>query len=70
VVEVGVEAGGIAAKTCQLCLAFSQLAHPASHAPRDFPTVPAALDLIPESQYRVVGTDVPTPRSRGPPHSS
>jgi hypothetical protein len=57
-------------KVCELCLAYSQLANPASHRvqlPQFEPTACAA-----ESHPIPTATpaDVPTPRSRGPPASA
>lgn len=54
-------------KSCELCLAFSQVANPAGNsvAPGQFePSSCAARSLAARAAIPV---DVPTPRSRGPP---
>ena len=57
------------AKTCELCLAFSQLANPVAntvHVPWFEPSSCAAGF---RPACAAIPGDIPTPRSRGPPHS-
>ncbi len=54
-------------QTCELCLAFAQLGQLTSHSIHAPAFDPAPSHLGPEPRYSVVGTELPTPRSRGPP---
>jgi hypothetical protein len=52
---------------CLTCEAFAQVANPAAGASVSPAIDPAVLVPIPDPGYAIVGTDVPQPRSRGPP---
>jgi hypothetical protein len=53
--------------TCPTCLAFSQVANPATASAIVLAACPAALTPTLDPRYAIVGADTPTPRSRGPP---
>jgi hypothetical protein len=53
--------------SCPTCNAFSQVANPVSSHTSGLSVSLGASLCVPDSSYAVVGTDVPTPRSRGPP---
>jgi hypothetical protein len=66
-VDVRVQSDTMLEKTCELCLAFSQLAHPASHSvhvPRFEPSACVAGAFLDRA---AAPATTPTPRSRGPP---
>jgi hypothetical protein len=66
-VEARVHADTLLEKTCELCLAFSQVANPAGNTiavVRFEPSACAAGTQIPSA---ATPADTPTPRSRGPP---
>lgn len=52
---------------CPTCEAFAQIANPASAAHAHVAACPPELLATPEPCYGVAATEVPTPRSRGPP---
>jgi hypothetical protein len=68
--DVAVQADSALEKTCELCLAFSQVANPAGHSitvPMFEPTACAAGS----NPFRAAApAAIPTPRSRGPPTSA
>lgn len=69
--DVRVESGSFSStKICELCIAYAQLTYPAAHALPVSLVIPAMSELSPEPDYHVVATEVPTPRSRGPPSLS
>jgi|SRR5580704_16579725 hypothetical protein len=53
--------------TCPTCQAFSQVANPATASTVVLAYSPAAFVPALHPTYAIVGADVPTPRSRGPP---
>jgi hypothetical protein len=53
--------------TCPTCLAFSQVANPATAAAIVLSLSPTALTPTVDPSYAFVGVETPTPRSRGPP---
>ena len=54
-------------KLCEVCLAFSQGANPASGTMSLPPVVRAAHHVSPEPKYSIIAASAPAPRSRGPP---
>jgi len=54
-------------RICQLCIAFSQVANPASASVPISPSPSAAVQPGSQPDYSIVAADIPTPRSRGPP---
>jgi hypothetical protein len=54
-------------KMCEACLAFAQAANPATGTLLVAPIVAAVRHVSPETQYSIIATTAPTPRSRGPP---
>lgn len=65
------ETGGAADPACALCPAFAQVATPAvTHAFHVPPLIRAEAERFPELTLRASETELPTPRSRGPPLSS
>jgi hypothetical protein len=52
---------------CLTCEAFAQVANPAAGEAAGPAVGPAALIPAPAPGYEIVGADVPSPRSRGPP---
>jgi hypothetical protein len=53
--------------SCPTCQAFSQVANPATGSTLVLALCAAALIRTPEPSYAIVGAEIPTPRSRGPP---
>jgi hypothetical protein len=53
--------------TCPTCLAFSQVANPATASAIVLSLSPAALTPTVDPSYAFLGVETPTPRSRGPP---
>jgi hypothetical protein len=53
--------------TCPTCLAFSQVANPATASAIVLSFCPAALTPTVDPSYAFIGAETPTPRSRGPP---
>jgi hypothetical protein len=66
-VEVRLQPDTLLEKTCELCLAFSQLASPASHTVHAALFEPAACAASFDHPCAATPADVPTARSRGPP---
>lgn len=66
-VEVRLQPDSALQKTCELCLAFSQVANPASHTFHSIPLEPAARAAGFDHPCAATPTTVPTARSRGPP---
>ena len=64
---IRVDAGAVAEKACELCLAYSQVANPASHSIQIPHFVTAAPPLCSAPHCALIQQDAPTPRSRGPP---
>jgi hypothetical protein len=62
-----VHADTLADKVCELCLAYSQLANPASACSQLPQLEPAACAAESHSFPAATPAEVPTPRSRGPP---
>jgi hypothetical protein len=54
---------------CPTCEAFAQIANPAAAGATDLAVCLAALIPAPDPRFTIVGTDAPTPRSRGPPQA-
>jgi hypothetical protein len=53
--------------TCPTCQAFSQVANPATASAVVLAFCPAAFISTLDPAYAIVGAELPTPRSRGPP---
>jgi hypothetical protein len=53
--------------TCPTCLAFSQVANPATASAVMLTLAAAALTPTVDPSYAFLGAETPTPRSRGPP---
>jgi hypothetical protein len=53
--------------TCPTCQAFSQVANPATASAVALALCPAAFIPAPDPFYAILGAEIPTPRSRGPP---
>lgn len=66
-VEVSLHSDTILEKTCELCLAFSQLANPASHTVHVPLFEPAACAASWNRPWSATPAGIPIPRSRGPP---
>jgi len=66
-VEARVQADTLLEKTCELCLAFSQVANPAGNTVAVVRFEPSACAAGSKPLRAATPTDVPTPRSRGPP---
>lgn len=54
-------------KLCETCLAFAQMANPASGTMFLPPVVAASRHVSPEPEYSIIAAGAPAPRSRGPP---
>jgi hypothetical protein len=54
-------------KLCETCLAFAQVANPASGTMLLPPLVAAPCHVNPEAEYSIIAAGAPAPRSRGPP---
>lgn len=54
-------------KLCEVCLAFSQVANPASGTMALPPVVVISHHVSPEPEYSIIAASAPAPRSRGPP---
>jgi hypothetical protein len=54
---------------CPTCEAFAQIVNPAAAGATDLAVCPAAIIPAPDPCFTIVGTDAPTPRSRGPPQA-
>jgi hypothetical protein len=52
---------------CPTCQAFSQIANPATASAIVLAFSPVALTPVLHPSYAIVGAEIPTPRSRGPP---
>lgn len=65
--DARVHASTLADKTCELCLAFSQVANPASQTVDQHLLSPAACTAGLAPVTADVAAPVPSPRSRGPP---
>jgi len=57
-------------KTCDLCLAFSQVANPAVNTVAIAAFEPYSCLAVPTPACAATPRDIPTPRSRGPPLTS
>lgn len=57
-------------KTCELCLAFSQVANPVGSNVEVARFEPSSCTVLAEPLVPATPADVPTPRSRGPPLSA
>jgi hypothetical protein len=68
--DARVQADTLADKTCELCLAYSQLANPASHSIHMPLFEPSACAAGANPRYPATPADSPTARSRGPPLQS
>ena len=53
--------------SCPTCQAFSQVANPATASTLVLALCATAFIPAPEPSYAIVGAEIPTPRSRGPP---
>jgi hypothetical protein len=69
-VEVHLQPDSGLQKACELCLAYSQLATPASHTVHAVAFEPAACAASFDHPCAAIPADVPTARSRGPPLQS
>ncbi len=65
--DARVHASTLADKTCELCLAFSQVANPASQSVDQYLSTPATCSAELARVTAEMAAPVPTPRSRGPP---
>ena len=65
--DARVHAGALADKTCELCLAFSQVANPATQSVAQHALSPAACTAELAHVTAEAAVPGPTPRSRGPP---
>jgi hypothetical protein len=65
--ESHVQADTFQDKTCELCLAFSQVANPASNTVHVVSFERSSCTVTSLAACAVTPTDNPTPRSRGPP---
>jgi len=54
-------------KLCEVCLAFSQVANPASGTMLLPPVAATPRNVSPEPEYSIIAAGAPAPRSRGPP---
>src|SRR5580700_531883 len=52
---------------CPTCQAFSQVANPATASSMVLAYCPAPLIAALDPAYAILGAEIPTPRSRGPP---
>src|ERR1700683_1767557 len=52
---------------CPTCQAFSQVANPATASSRALAYCPAPLIAALDPSHAILGAEIPTPRSRGPP---
>jgi len=66
-VEVRLQPDTALEKTCELCLAYSQLANPAGHTVHALVFEPAAHAVGTDRPSAAIPAEVPTARSRGPP---
>jgi hypothetical protein len=66
-VSVHAASDSLSERTCELCLAFSQLAHPASHTIHVPLLVPVAAIIGAGTHCSITPAELPTVRSRGPP---
>jgi len=66
-VEVRLQKDSLVEKTCELCLAYSQLANPASHSVHVPVFSPAACAAGSDPLCPGDPAEAPAPRSRGPP---
>jgi len=64
-----VEVIGLGVKTCEQCLAYSQVVNPAAHSTPILLVVPPAALPLAAPHYCVIARQAPAPRSRGPPLS-
>ena len=64
---VSLQAETFAEKNCELCLGYSQLAHPAGNSVSLFVSTGRASELSAERPVTATPVDPPAPRSRGPP---
>jgi hypothetical protein len=69
-VQAHVQADSFLEKTCELCVAFSQVASPAGNTLPVIRFEPSACVAGAQTPSAATPADVPTPRSRGPPHSA
>jgi len=53
--------------SCPTCLAFSQIANPATASAVVLAYSPVTLSPTLDPSYAIVAAEIPTPRSRGPP---
>lgn len=65
--DVRVHADSHLDKTCELCLAFSQVTNPASHSVELPFFAPGGCAATPAGLHAPTPGETPTPRSRGPP---
>ena len=66
-VEARVQAGGLLERSCELCLAFSQVTNPAGNTVSVVRFEPSACAAGHQPPCAATPADIPTPRSRGPP---
>jgi hypothetical protein len=65
--EARLQADTLLEKTCELCLAYSQVANPAGNSVQVAQFEPSACAAGSNPPCAVTPAAVPTPRSRGPP---
>jgi hypothetical protein len=65
--DVQFDAAGATQAACALCLAYSQLANPASHSPHTTRFDPTACAAESTPAPANIPIEAPTARSRGPP---
>jgi len=61
------EEGVLDGKLCETCLAFAQVANPASATLFVPPAVVTIRHVSPAPEYTIIAAGAPAPRSRGPP---
>jgi hypothetical protein len=66
-VELKDNANVVDVSKCALCLAFAQVANPASASAVVLPLAPAIPHPVTEPEYSIIAAAAPSPRSRGPP---
>jgi hypothetical protein len=54
-------------KVCEACLAFAQVANPASGTPFVLPAIAAVRQVSRDPEFSIIAADAPVARSRGPP---
>jgi len=61
------DASRLDGKACEACLAFAQVANPASGTLFVSPTIAAVHHVSRDPEFSIIAAAAPVPRSRGPP---